>query len=52
MIHGEDDDIIELSAVHTWSREQNQAIIVVPNTGHFFHGRLNVIMQLLNSFII
>ena len=52
VIHGEDDEIIELSAVSQWSREQNQPIVVVPNTGHFFHGKLSIITQLLNSFII
>ena len=52
VIHGEDDEIIELPLVSSWSREQNQPIVVVPNAGHFFHGRLGVISQLLNSFII
>ncbi len=52
VIHGEDDEIIELSAVSKWAKEHNQPIVVVPNTGHFFHGKLALLQQLLNGFVI
>jgi len=40
VIHGEEDDVVPLSAVLAWARPQELPIIVFPGCGHFFHGRL------------
>ena len=40
VIHGEEDDVVTLSAVLAWARPQELPIIVFPGCGHFFHGRL------------
>ena len=40
VIHGEEDDVVPLSAVLDWARPQELPIIVFPGCGHFFHGRL------------
>lgn len=40
VIHGEEDEVIPLSAVMDWARPQNLPVIVFPGTGHFFHGKL------------
>jgi uncharacterized protein len=40
VIHGEEDDVVSLSAVLDWARPQELPIIVFPGCGHFFHGRL------------
>lgn len=40
VIHGEADEVIPLSAVLDWARPQQLPVIVLPDAGHFFHGRL------------
>jgi len=47
IIHGEDDDVVPLSAVLDWARPQALPIELVPGTGHFFHGRLPVLARLV-----
>jgi alpha/beta superfamily hydrolase len=47
VIHGEVDDVVPLSAVLDWARPQNLPIVVVPGGEHFFHGRLNVLQQIV-----
>lgn len=41
VIHGEEDDVVPLSATLAWARPQVLPIIVLPGVGHFFHGQLN-----------
>jgi uncharacterized protein len=50
VIHGDEDEVIPLIDVLNWSKTQNQAIISCPNTGHFFHGKLVQLQNLLNNF--
>ncbi len=40
VIHGEEDEVIPLSAVFDWARPQSLPVLVLPGAGHFFHGRL------------
>lgn len=47
VIHGEQDDVVPLSAVLDWARPQNLPIVVVPGGDHFFHGRLNLLAQIV-----
>jgi alpha/beta superfamily hydrolase len=47
VIHGEEDDVVPLAAVLDWARPQELPIVVVPGTGHFFHGRLNALAQIV-----
>jgi alpha/beta superfamily hydrolase len=47
VIHGEADDVVPLSAVFDWARPQNLPIVVVPGGEHFFHGRLQVLQQII-----
>jgi len=53
VIHGEADDVVPLSATLDWARPQALPVIVFPGTGHFFHGQLgllkNVLVQQLRS---
>jgi alpha/beta superfamily hydrolase len=43
VIHGENDDTVELSAVLDWARPQALPVTVVPGVEHFFHGHLPVL---------
>ena len=47
VIHGETDDVVPLAAVLDWARPQMQPVLVVPGTGHFFHGQLTLLKQLV-----
>ena len=47
IIHGELDDTVPLSNVLDWARPQELPVVLVPGADHFFHGRLNIIKQLV-----
>ncbi len=47
VVHGELDDVVPLAAVLDWARPQAQPVTVVPGTGHFFHGQLPLLKQLV-----
>ncbi len=47
IVHGELDDVIPLEDVFAWARPQHLPIVVLPDAGHFFHGRLNQIRQIV-----
>ena len=49
VIHGEQDDVVLLADVFDWARPQNLPIIVFPGAGHFFHGRLVQLQQVLTG---
>jgi alpha/beta superfamily hydrolase len=40
VIHGEHDDVVPLTATLDWARPQSLPVTVFPGTGHFFHGQL------------
>jgi alpha/beta superfamily hydrolase len=50
LIHGEDDDVVALSAVLAWARPQNLAVVVVPGATHFFHGRLALLKDIVTRY--
>lgn len=47
VIHGEQDDTVPLSAVMDWARPQVLPVLVVPGGGHFFHGQLPLLKDLV-----
>lgn len=47
VIHGETDDVVPLQSVMDWARPQGLPVIVLPGTGHFFHGQLNRVKSLI-----
>jgi uncharacterized protein len=52
VIHGETDDVVPLAAVLAWAREAAPAVLpvtVVPGSGHFFHGQLALLKQLITA---
>jgi len=40
VVHGEEDDVVPLAEVLDWARPQALPVVVFPGAGHFFHGRL------------
>ncbi len=49
VIHGEEDDVVPLADVFAWARPQALPLIVFPGCGHFFHGRLVQLQQVVTS---
>ena len=49
LIHGEQDDVVPLSASFDWARPQALPVTVLPGAGHFFHGQLPVLKQIVLS---
>lgn len=47
LVHGELDEVVPLADVLQWARPLHLPIVVLPEAGHFFHGRLNQIRQLV-----
>ena len=47
VLHGEADDTVPLAAVMDWARPQVLPVTVVPAGGHFFHGQLPLLKNLV-----
>jgi uncharacterized protein len=47
VIHGEVDDTVPLASAFDWARPQSLAVTVVPGVGHFFHGQLPLLKNLV-----
>jgi hypothetical protein len=47
VVHGEHDDTVPLSSVMDWARPQSLPLMVVPGGGHFFHGQLPLLRELV-----
>ena len=47
VVHGEQDDTVLLAAVFDWARSQALPVTVVPGVGHFFHGQLPLLRNLV-----
>ena len=47
VVHGELDDTVALAAVFDWARPQALPVTVVPGGGHFFHGQLPLLKNLV-----
>jgi alpha/beta superfamily hydrolase len=52
VLHGEQDDTVPLSAVMDWARPQSLPITVVPGGGHFFHGQLPLLKNLVVRHLV
>ncbi|HEY1092740.1 MAG TPA: alpha/beta fold hydrolase [Burkholderiaceae bacterium] len=47
VIHGETDEVVPLAAVLDWARPQSLPVTVVPGVGHFFHGQLPLLKNIV-----
>lgn len=47
LVHGELDEVVPLADVMQWARPLHLPIVVLPEAGHFFHGRLNQLKQIV-----
>lgn len=51
LVQGESDEVIPMAAVLDWARPQELPVTVVPGAGHFFHGQLGTLKQLVQSHL-
>ncbi|MEY4767191.1 MAG: hypothetical protein RI907_3864 [Pseudomonadota bacterium] len=51
VIEGEQDDVVPLTAILDWARPQGLPVTVVPGTGHFFHGQLAGLRELVRRHL-
>ncbi len=49
VIHGENDEVVPLSEVMDWARTIGLPVVVVPEAGHFFHGKLLLLRHLVQT---
>jgi alpha/beta superfamily hydrolase len=47
VLHGEQDDTVALADVMAWARPQSLPVTVIPGGGHFFHGQLPLLKNLV-----
>jgi alpha/beta superfamily hydrolase len=47
VLHGEQDDTVPLASVLDWARPQSLPVTVVPGGGHFFHGQLPLLRDVV-----
>jgi len=47
VIHGEADEVVPLQATLDWARPQALPVVVIPGVGHFFHGQLALLKNLV-----
>jgi len=50
VIHGEQDTTVPLAAVLDWARPQDLPLVVVPGAEHFFHRRLHILRDVVESY--
>lgn len=47
LVHGEADDVVPLAALLDWARPHVIPVTVLPGAGHFFHGQLPLLKNLI-----
>lgn len=47
VVQGEADDVVPLASVLDWARPQALPVTVVPGAGHFFHGQLGLLREVV-----
>ena len=51
LIHGETDDVVPLQNAFDWAAAQDMPVLVIPQAGHFFHGKLMILRQQINRLL-
>jgi alpha/beta superfamily hydrolase len=54
VIQGDQDDIVDPQAVYTWLASLKKEIDIVsfPDSGHFFHGKLNELKEAVQEHLV
>lgn len=49
LVHGENDEVVPLAEAMQFARKHELSMVVVPDASHFFHGKLLVLRQVLQT---
>lgn len=49
IVHGDEDDVVPLQSVIDWAKPLQLPIVLLPGAGHFFHGRLMQLKQIVQN---
>ncbi|HVK55858.1 MAG TPA: alpha/beta fold hydrolase [Burkholderiales bacterium] len=49
IVHGDEDDVVPLQSVIDWAKPRQLPIILLPGAGHFFHGRLSQLKDVVQQ---
>jgi alpha/beta superfamily hydrolase len=52
VVHGDQDEVVELKEVLDWARPQHLAVTVLTGAEHFFHGRLTQLREIVMHHIV
>ena len=52
LIHGDQDEVVPLAEVMKWAQPQHLPIVVLPETTHYFHGRLGQLKEIVRQHFI
>jgi alpha/beta superfamily hydrolase len=47
VVHGDADELVPLASTLAWARPMTLPVLVLPGVGHFFHGRIALLKQIL-----
>ena len=51
MIHGAEDEVVEINKALTWAEPQGLPVITIAGSSHFFHGKLIVLRDTIARFV-
>lgn len=51
VVQGEADDVVPMAAIFDWARPQGLPVTVLPGAGHFFHGQLGTLRQIVATHL-
>lgn len=49
IVHGDEDDVVPLQSAVDWAKPRLLPIILLPGAGHFFHGRLTQLKDIVKK---
>ena len=50
MIHGAEDEVVEINKALTWAEPQDLPVVTIAGSSHFFHGKLIVLRDTITRF--
>ena len=52
VIQGDQDDVVTAESILAWAAPQSLPIVMIPGAGHFFHGKLLILKNLILRFFM
>ena len=49
IVQGDEDEVVPLQSVIDWAKPMQLPIVLLPGAGHFFHGRLTQLKEIVKT---